>query len=100
MLERGDVLLTWQLPAEPIDAESLPMPARRIGDHRTAYLTYEGPISGNRGHVRRIDSGTVGFEEIAADRIAMTLRESRLAGRFVLTRERDEEWVLGFSGSE
>lgn len=31
--------------------------AERIQDHRTAYLTYEGPISGNRGTVTRIAEG-------------------------------------------
>ncbi len=31
----------------------------RIADHRPAYLTYEGPISKDRGSVRRLAHGTV-----------------------------------------
>ena len=31
---------------------------QRLADHRRAYLDYEGPVSGNRGFVRRIASGT------------------------------------------
>jgi hypothetical protein len=30
----------------------------RIKNHRRAYLEYEGEISGGRGHVRRVASGT------------------------------------------
>ena len=93
MLERDGVLLTWQLLSEPEGAESLPIRAGRIGDHRLAYLAYEGPVSGDRGHVRRIDAGTVEFHEITPDRLMMTLIGSRLAGRFVLRRG-DDEWVL------
>ncbi|MCK4873111.1 MAG: hypothetical protein KAS72_10330 [Phycisphaerales bacterium] len=37
-------------PGKIIAAEQLP-------DHRAAYLRYEGPVSGDRGHVRRVASG-------------------------------------------
>jgi hypothetical protein len=48
-------LLTWRLTAPP---QSVPAPAAiRIQDHRAIYLTYEGPISGNRGKVERIMGG-------------------------------------------
>ncbi len=64
MLERGDVLLTWQLAREPVDRSSLPIPAKRLADHRKGFLDYEGPVSGDRGHVRRVDTGTVDFEHV------------------------------------
>jgi hypothetical protein len=32
--------------------------AIRIADHRPAYLTYEGPVSGDRGTVKRLARGT------------------------------------------
>ena len=59
MIERapGGELATWRArrwPPTPGDAlEPLP-------DHRRAYLDYEGPISGGRGRVRRVASGTAG----------------------------------------
>lgn len=31
--------------------------AERIGNHRIEYLTYEGPISGDRGSVQRLSTG-------------------------------------------
>ncbi len=33
--------------------------ARRLGDHRRTYLTYEGPVPNARGTVRRLASGVV-----------------------------------------
>src|SRR5262245_43439326 len=33
--------------------------AQRLDDHRPAYLDYEGPVSGNRGKVRRLVRGQV-----------------------------------------
>ena len=61
MLDLGHVLATWQLhenPALPIRGGALRgVPARRIADHRRAYLHLEGPVSGDRGHVKRVDRG-------------------------------------------
>lgn len=36
--------------------------ATRLADHRAAYLAYEGPVSGGRGVVRRVASGTARIE--------------------------------------
>ena len=97
MLERGDILLTWQLLHEPIDRASLPIPARRIGDHRKAFLDYEGPLTGNRGTVRRVDSGMVEFEENTPQYARFTLSGNRLRGTFVLTLEA-EGWTFESAG--
>jgi len=35
----------------------------RIGDHRPAYLEYEGPISGDRGNVARVARGQYRFAD-------------------------------------
>ncbi len=101
MLQRGGGLLTWQLLREPDGVGSLPIPATRkagldlsVGDHRLAYLTYEGPISRNRGAVRRVDEGTVRFAEVAVDRVCFELAGGRLSGRFDLHRQGGDEWTL------
>jgi hypothetical protein len=48
-------LLTWRCPHDPF---TVPVtPATKIQDHRPAYLTFEGDVSGNRGHVRRVREG-------------------------------------------
>lgn len=93
MLEQGEILLTWQLERDPTGPSPFPIPARRIGDHRKAYLTYEGPISGDRGEVRRVDAGTLDFDSTTADRVVFTLAGGRLRGRFVLAIE-NGDWTL------
>ncbi|MBI4718130.1 MAG: hypothetical protein HY763_10025 [Planctomycetes bacterium] len=90
MLEQGDVLLTWQLPRRPASGADLPLPARRIADHRKRYLDYEGPINGNRGDVTRIEAGTVTFLESTSARFELELHSPRFAGRFALRRAGDD----------
>lgn len=94
MLEGEDALMTWQLLREPVDRRCLPIPARRIGDHRLAYLEYEGPVSRGRGSVVRADAGTVTIEKLTAGRCAFELSACRLSGRFVLVRNEGDRWTL------
>lgn len=35
------------------------LPGTRLKDHRAAYLEYEGPLSNDRGHVRRLERGNI-----------------------------------------
>ena len=91
MLERGQVLLTWQLAREPAGAASLPIPAKRIADHRTAYLEYAGPVSGDRGHVTRVDRGTVSIDRLTDRYCSVELHGERLKGRFCLVKD-DGDW--------
>lgn len=93
MVEQGDVLLTWRLGREPVGRSSLPIPAKRIADHRKAYLDYEGPVSGDRGYVRRVDAGTVEFQESTSDCFILSMAGTRLSGRFTLLVSGDD-WVL------
>lgn len=85
MLQRGDVLWTWQLETMPGSGSAgRPPEAVRIADHRLAYLTYEGPISGSRGRCRIVDSGQVRWLAVDADRVVVELSGGALAGRFDL----------------
>jgi len=97
MFERGGVLATWQLAQCPADAEpGEPLPARRLNDHRTTYLDYEGPVSGNRGRVERYDKGR--YEPIRLDdsRWELRLCGRRVRGRVVIAKRpgRPEEWTF------
>lgn len=49
----GSLLAAWRSESwPPGKGELVPLPP-----HRRRYLTYEGPIEGNRGHVKRIAEG-------------------------------------------
>ena len=50
----GSPLMTWRGPDWPITA---PTPLIKLPDHRAEYLVYEGPLSNNRGVVRRVALG-------------------------------------------
>jgi hypothetical protein len=59
MLESGAALATWQLAVPPGEwREGAPLRARKLPDHRREYLDYEGPVSKDRGSVKRVDAGT------------------------------------------
>lgn len=53
------ILLSLQTHSRPDDPRAGVFAARPLPDHRAIYLTYEGPISGGRGEVRRVAQGVV-----------------------------------------
>lgn len=73
MLEVDGVMKTWSLPAEPLVGVS--QMAEQIHDHRLDYFDYEGPVSENRGDVRRWDRG-----------------------KYVLVSQSENEWVVQLIG--
>ena len=97
MLETDQALATWRLCELPdqLSADESTQ-ARRLADHRLAYLDYEGPISGGRGRVERMDKGD--YELLHANPACWQVRLSgrRLRGRFELRRSGGEtdHWTL------
>ncbi|MEZ6131968.1 MAG: DNA polymerase ligase N-terminal domain-containing protein [Planctomycetaceae bacterium] len=55
LLEHGPVLHAWRI-LQPVTCEQW-LTAERLEDHRLLYLDYEGPVSNDRGHVRRLTGG-------------------------------------------
>src|SRR5688500_20247287 len=89
----GSMLQTWRLPTWPIHVVE---EATRIRDHRPAFLTYQGQLTGDRGTVLRIDEGKIGRAS-CRERVAMAVgggalkeREKRYTRRSRATEE--GEW--------
>jgi hypothetical protein len=82
MLERGEILRTWAIDAPIVAGQDLP--ARALGNHRPIYLDYEGQVSGQRGSVRRLDSGTYRALIWSAQRVLVVLTGSQLVGEVEL----------------
>jgi hypothetical protein len=82
MLESGDVLRTWAIDRPIVAGQELP--AKALLDHRRAYLDYEGEVSGQRGHVRRVDWGTYRPILWSADRVRVELAGCQLVGEVEL----------------
>ena len=94
MLEHDGKLETWALPA-PLTPDST-QPGQRLPDHRIHYLDYEGPVSANRGTVKRWDWGTYLLLNSSPN-----LRDVQLSGQqhtvnLVLRREgaESETWSI------
>jgi hypothetical protein len=87
MLEGSQLLDTWSLSEEPRVGST--QAAERLPGHRRVYLTYEGPISGNRGSVARWDRGpchlrqaseTLWIAQLDGSRLRCWLRLERTDG--------------------
>ncbi len=94
MFEVESVLWTWQLASFPADGVS--GAARRIFDHRLVYLDYEGPVSGGRGEVRRLERGQYDWLVQEPGRLAARLDGERLVGRLELLQVEGERWQVSF----
>lgn len=86
MFERDGALRTWAIEEALEGAKEVA--ARALPDHRIAYLEYEGPISGERGEVRRVDEGE--YEEIAWGERRVVVRVAGQRWRGVLELEAQE----------
>jgi hypothetical protein len=97
MLEADAGLRTWRLHHPPdtpgdIPAESLPA-------HRSAYLDYEGPVSDNRGTVRRWDTGTFQLVRDDAEATVVQLTGQRLRGELRITADAGGRLTASFAPS-
>jgi hypothetical protein len=100
MLDSGQALATWQLAADPTVAarqsSSCVLTARRLADHRRFYLDYEGPVSGDRGDVVRIDRGVYVLLDRQPDQWTVELLGLVLVGEFRLFADppNSDSWWL------
>jgi hypothetical protein len=94
MLEAEGALATWQLARWPVEDQGEGESAWEIARHRVAYLSYEGPISGGRGEVRRVDEGRYVRYEESAGMWEVIFSGKTLQGRWRLWRAAGEEWRL------
>lgn len=95
MLESGDMLRTWRLPAPPTAEETVA--AEESFLHRKMYLDYEGPVSSSRGTVVRWDHGSYTIELEESDRLCFRVHGQRLRGSAILERI-TAGWTFKISG--
>jgi hypothetical protein len=65
-----------------------------IAPHRREFLTYEGPISGNRGSVTRIDEGACVASEWSDNRIEVQVSLRHFSGTLVMLPGERSEWTV------
>lgn len=92
LLQWGQSLKSWRLVIIPRVGEA--QSASKIPDHRLNYLDYEGPVSGNRGHVQRVDGGELEWLHAEEDRVEAVVSGNLLRGRLLLERFDGDDWQL------
>lgn len=95
MFECDGVLATWRSPCPLSEIGAKPVRLTRIGDHRLAYLEYEGPLSGNRGHVERVERGRfAGQSQLAGRDWRIDVRGELTCGAFRIGRDAGASWLI------
>ncbi|HMO13806.1 MAG TPA: hypothetical protein PKD64_04595 [Pirellulaceae bacterium] len=97
MLEADGSLRVWEVSDWPIVEERAI--AAKLPDHRLAYLEYEGPISGGRGWVTRVDGGLCQRIDPQGSGLAWRLLSSQLDGTisFIQMDQEDHRWWVTWS---
>ena len=94
LIEQSAALATWQLQKEP-KANALEInPAKKLPDHRKVYLEYEGPVSNNRGEVKRIDQGLCEIILSSDTLWCVRLKGQLLIGQFRLQYVEADKWTF------
>ena len=94
MIEADGSLATWQLEQDPCTtSDRTSSRATRIADHRMRYLDYQGPLTGRRGNVTRVDRGSCTVHIESPDDWTIEVTGRSLTGIIALHRTRDG-WVL------
>lgn len=91
LLESDEACRTWRLLDDPENHGSVV--AEALAPHRLLYLDYEGPVSGDRGAVTRIDSGPFDWLIDQADLVEVALSGARIKSRVQIRRISGNEWV-------
>lgn len=87
MLEMEDYLATWKFASFPTAGAT----CLKLPPHRKAYLTYQGPVSDNRGEVTRIDKGRCDLTE-TPEGLHANLCGKKISGDFLLAEISNDEW--------
>jgi hypothetical protein len=94
MFDTGETLRTWALEFPPDAPDD--QPAQQLSDHRRNYLTYEGPVSGNRGSVTRWDEGEYQIQADTEKAFVVDVQGRRLYGRIAILCDDGPFFYLAF----
>ena len=89
-----DSLETWAL--EDLPSKAGTTDARRLKPHRTEYLDYEGPVSQNRGSVKRVMAGTYTRTRLDGVDFAIEITCEERYGTVTFRHVAEESWQVTF----
>jgi hypothetical protein len=95
MLEMDDTLWTWRLHVPPAEIKNKPICAERIHNHPLRFLTYEGAVQNNTGHVTIADNGTYRMIKQSHTMLVVSIEGRTLSGTFEFClKSKDAHWSL------
>jgi hypothetical protein len=83
----GSALATWRSPVWPINSS---VQLQKLRDHRPAFLNFQGTLSGDRGTVTQIETGTCQIEIDGQSR--WTIRFDSMSAALLLYPVQDDCW--------
>ena len=97
LLQRGQLLHTWAIDENPFENPNRPVDALKIHHHRLEYLDYEGPVSNDRGTVKRFERGDLQWVCFAKDTVVVDIVGQQFSGRISMSLLLGEEWKVTYS---
>ncbi|MBM4004311.1 MAG: hypothetical protein FJ295_13670 [Planctomycetes bacterium] len=91
----GSPLRTWSVPELADPGMEFRGPCRRLDDHRAVYLDYQGPLTGQRGAVTRIDQGEFRLLVDLPDYWHAALTGTRIRGTVEFVAQ-NQVWRMAF----
>lgn len=92
LLQQGNRLLGWR--GDPQGHFLNGGLVVQTADHRMAFLDYEGPLTGDRGSVRRIDSGPLKWRRFGLDLMEAEIQGLKWRGVLKLKKIAGNEWTV------
>ncbi|HPA73239.1 MAG TPA: DNA polymerase ligase N-terminal domain-containing protein [Spirochaetota bacterium] len=96
MIDGGGALATWRISEESM-ARLLQgdiVVASKIADHRREYLSYEGPVSCDRGMVKIMDSGECEMADHSESARRYRMKGKELKGMMLISLLRGDRWEI------
>ena len=94
MLEAGEFLETYRLPASPEKWGKEPIEATKIFNHPLKFLTYHGPVNKGKGQVTIADSGEYRLIAKNENQQEIAFDGKLLSGKYQLCRLKQDIWEL------
>ncbi len=96
LLEHDGLLLAWAVSENPFDNPGQQIDAAKIHHHRMEYLDYEGPVSHDRGTVKRHDQGIIQWICHKSQQVVVDVFGEINSGRITLELILGDSWNVTF----
>jgi hypothetical protein len=98
MLEKDGSLATWRVVCPPGKWGGKKVQCCNLFNHQIRYLSYQGPLSDNRGQVLIAAAGTYQPQKISQKCWRVALKGDKINGLLELEQKHQDHWEMRFTG--